>query len=172
MKITNKFKIIYGYIVLFMLFISTIIPYHKITHLDYTKTQDKTNPETIIKYKSILFNPIPINIIILIIICIIGYIIINNNKIYKKKSKKKLIKPKWILINTIILCYTAIGMEIEIILQRPEYQQWCGLNTWCGPIGISNLTTTRLPGFYLYIISLILLFIYWIINKKYMSDKD
>ena len=168
MKITNKFKIIYGYIVLLTLFISTIIPYHKVSYLDHTKNHDIYNPESIIEYKNILFNSIPI----FIIICIIGYIIINNNRIYKRKSKKELIKPKWILINAIILCYTVIGMEVEIILQRPEYQQWCGLNTWCGPIGISNLTTTRLPGFYLYIISLILLFIYWIINKIYMSDKD
>lgn len=145
-----------------MLLLSAIIPYHKVNYLDHTKNHEIYNPESITEYKNILLNSIPI----FIIICIIGYIIIHNNKIYIKKIKKELIKPKWILISTIILCYNALRMEVEIILQKPEYQQWCGLNTWCGRIGISNLTTTRLPGFYLYILSIILLFIYWFIIKK------
>lgn len=161
MKITNKFKIIYGYIVLFMLFISTIIPYHKISHLE---KYDINNPGYTYEYKSI-FNTIPNNIIIIIIMFIISYIIIHNNKIYKKKNKKKPIKPKWILINTIILCLEASKIEASLYIN----QTWCGINTWCGQIGT---TITRFIGFYLYIIGLILLFIYWIIIKKYMSNKD
>ena len=146
----KKFKIIYGYIIIFILFLSSIIPYHKISQLE---KYDTNNPIYTYEYKNILLNPTRINIIILMIICIISYIIIHNNKIYKKKNNKKRIKPKWILINTIILCFRALGMEAEIYINS------C---TWCGPIGMS---ITKYIGFYLYIISIIMLLIYWIIIK-------
>lgn len=164
MKITNKFKIIYGYIILFMLLLSTIIPYHKITHLNYLKDPNLYEPESITKYKSILLNPISSNIIILIIICITVYIIMHYNIIYKKKSNKKIIKTKWILINTLLLCIGAFTMEIAILKEYMS-QTWCGQNTWCGQIG-SSIITTRFLGFYIYILSIVLLFIYWIIIKK------
>ena len=39
----------------------------------------------------------------------------HNNIIYKKKSNKKIIKTKWILINTLLLCIGAFTMEIAIL---------------------------------------------------------